>query len=267
MAERLWQAVVLAAGRGPDDPMARAYGVSHKAGLMLAGKPMLARVVETLRQCAGIAAITVVLEDETLLNDILGSDRGDVRFVPAAASAPASAIRAIGRVGYPALITTGDHPLLTPAMVAFVLDHAERNEADAGVGLATAEVISERWPETRRTYFAMGTDRVSGCNLFAICNPRGLRLLERWQYLESVRKRPWRLVAAFGVKPLWLFLTGQLNLARAFTLVSQRLGLSVRPILLPYAEAAMDVDKPSDKELAEQILRARATTAPEAPAP
>jgi len=259
MAEHSWQALVLAAGRGPDDPMARAYAITHKAGLMLAGKPMLLHVVEALRHSPGIAGITVVIENEALLNAILGPDRGDVAFAPAMASAPASAMAAMRTLAYPVLITTGDHALLTPAMIACVLEQAERNEADVGVALATAETITEQWPETRRTYFALGPDRVSGCNLFAIRHPRGLKLLDRWQYLEGVRKKPWRLVAAFGMKPLWLFLTGRINLDRAFRLVGQRLGLTIRPILMPFAEAAMDVDKPSDKDLAEQILLARAT--------
>ena len=42
-------ALILAGSRGPDDPMARAAGVSHKALLPVAGVPMLLRVVEALR--------------------------------------------------------------------------------------------------------------------------------------------------------------------------------------------------------------------------
>ena len=37
----------------------------------------------------------------------------------------------------------------------------------------------------------------------------------------------------------------------------ERLGLTAKPILLPFAEAAIDVDKPSDLELAETILKQR----------
>ena len=40
--------VVLAAGRGPDDPMAKAFGVAHKCGLAVAGIPMLQRVLAAL---------------------------------------------------------------------------------------------------------------------------------------------------------------------------------------------------------------------------
>jgi hypothetical protein len=48
-----------------------------------------------------------------------------------------------------------------------------------------------------------------------------------------------------------------LNLDSAFAIASRRLGLEARPILLPFAEAAVDVDKPEDKELAERVLNAR----------
>ena len=50
---------------------------------------------------------------------------------------------------------------------------------------------------------------------------------------------------------------GTLTLDGAFRIVSNRLGLTAKPILLPFAEAAIDVDKPSDLELAEAILKLR----------
>ena len=44
-----WNVIVLAAGRGPDDPMAAAYGVTHKCLVEVGGIPMLRRVVDTLQ--------------------------------------------------------------------------------------------------------------------------------------------------------------------------------------------------------------------------
>ena len=46
-------ALILAGSRGPDDPMARAAGVSHKAMLPVDGVPMLLRVVEAVRDLDG----------------------------------------------------------------------------------------------------------------------------------------------------------------------------------------------------------------------
>ena len=48
--------LVLAAGRGPDDPMAKAYGVTHKCLIEVGGEPMLKRVIHTLLASSQIAS-------------------------------------------------------------------------------------------------------------------------------------------------------------------------------------------------------------------
>jgi hypothetical protein len=41
-------------------------------------------------------------------------------------------------------------------------------------------------------------------------------------------------------------------------MLSRRLGAEVRPVILPFAEAAIDVDKPGDLALVRGILAGRA---------
>jgi hypothetical protein len=131
------------------------------------------------------------------------------------------------------------------------------NGADFSAGLARAEVIQSAYPQSIRTYFRLGTDQVSGCNLFSVKNEKGVRVLERWKYLESVRKKPWRLVAAFGPIALLRFAFGSLSLDAACNIMSTRLGLTIKAIIMPFAEAAIDIDKPADLVLAEEILSRR----------
>ncbi|MGE0237801.1 MAG: NTP transferase domain-containing protein [Parvibaculaceae bacterium] len=253
-----WHALVLAAGRGPDDPMAKAYRVTHKCLVEIGGEPMLGRVARTLLSSPEIASVSISIERQELLGEALGPLARDVRFLPSAESAARSALAAIPEDSpFPWLITTGDHPLLTPEMLRYFLAEAARSGADLCAGLATAETILTRFPEARRTYLTFGPDRVSGCNLFALASPRARPALAFWHDLEQVRKRPWRLVGAFGPVALLRFLTRTLTLAGAFALASRRLGLVARPVLMPFAEAAVDVDKPEDKELAEKILGER----------
>lgn len=242
-----WSALILAAGRGPDDPMAKAYGVANKCLIEVGGVAMLTRVVSTLS------------DFRPVLVSIESGVNGHYETISPSDSAPSSVLAAVrsGKLPYPVLVTTGDHPLLTHAMVDHFRAASEKTGADFTAGLARAEVIEAAWPETRRTYFAFGPDRVSGCNLFALRNANALRILERWQYLEQVRKKPWRLVAAFGVMPLLRYLTGALALDTAFAIASRKLGLVMKPVLMPQAEAAIDVDKPADKDLAEKILAGR----------
>jgi molybdopterin-guanine dinucleotide biosynthesis protein A len=254
----IWHAVILAAGRGADDPMARAFGVAHKCTIPIAGKPMLDHVIDALRRTRIERPYIVSIDDLSVLRP----DSGSFTQQKSATSAPTSALQAIAAIGaYPVLITTGDHPLLTPAIIDHMLGASESSNADVLVGLATAETILAAYPDTKRTWFNLGGTRVSGCNLFTVMNANGLKLLEAWQDLEKNRKKPWKLVLAFGLKPLLLFVTGALTPERAFNHISSRLGISVKPVFLPFAEAAIDVDKPSDHELAEAILRKRSAPA------
>lgn len=251
-----WSALILAAGRGPDDPMAHAYGVSNKCTIPIGGTPMLKRVQMAV-VAAGVAdRLAVTIEAPDIATALLGRD---TLILPAAASAPASVIAALasGKLTYPVLVTTGDHALLTTDMIRHFCRASLAVDADVTVGLASADTILAAYPESVRTFFRLGPDRVSGCNLFALRSEKALRLLDRWQYLEQVRKKPWRLVAAFGLAPLIRFATGRLDLEQAFLIASRRLGLMVRPVMMPFAEAAIDVDKPADKDLAERIVAAR----------
>lgn len=255
-----WRAVVLAAGRGPKDPVARAFGVVHKCALPVAGVPMLQRVLRALDVPAIAKPHRVSIDDLQSGEMAAGPLTPACVFLQSSSSAPASAnLAALDAKQFPVLITTGDHALLTPAMVSYFLEHSEEGGADFTVGLASAETILQAYPATKRTFFRLGSDRVSGCNLFAVMNAKGLGLFDIWHHMEKNRKKPWKLVAAFGVKPLLLFVLGRLSLARAFSEMSSRLGFKVAPVMLPFAEAAIDVDKPEDHALAELILRSRAT--------
>jgi GTP:adenosylcobinamide-phosphate guanylyltransferase len=251
-----WDALVLAAGRGPDDPMAKAYGVTHKCLVEVAGKPMLARVVETLLSSPEIARIAISIEDAAIAREALGGLAGKVTIIPSRSSAPAS-VRAMLESHAPLFVTTADHPLLTSGMIAHFLAHARRADADLAIGLATAETILAAYPEARRTFLPLGRSRVSGCNLFAFNTSRALAALDFWQNLEALRKRPLKLIAAFGPAAIAHFVFGGCNLDSAFRAASRRLGLTAKPVLMPFAEAAIDVDKPADKELAETILGSR----------
>ena len=102
-----------------------------------------------------------------------------------------------------------------------------------------------------------GLDSISACNLFAFSTPRALNAARFWRDVEKNRKKPWRIALAFGIRPLIRMLLGHDGLEAVFAELSRRLKLTARPVLMPMAEAAIDVDKPADYELVERILRER----------
>jgi GTP:adenosylcobinamide-phosphate guanylyltransferase len=254
---RSWDGLILAAGRGPADPMSQAYAVTHKCLLPVAGKPMLQHVVGALRAAPLFRNITISVEHADLPEGALGPFADAVNLVPSGNSASLSVARAFDSAPLrpPVLVTTADHPLLRQDIIAHFLAQSTAANADLTVGLATAEVILAAYPHVRRTFLSFGSERVSGCNLYAFNTASALKIIGPWHELEDSRKRPWRLVGALGLGNLISYLLGSLSLERAFDAASRRLGIVVKPVLLPFAESAIDVDKPADLELAESILR------------
>jgi choline kinase len=90
-----WNVLVLAAGRGPDDPMAKAYRVTHKCLVEIAGEPMLARVTRTLLAHPAIRSISIVIETRELLDQALGPLTRQVEFLSPQESAARSALAAV----------------------------------------------------------------------------------------------------------------------------------------------------------------------------
>lgn len=242
--------------------MARAYGVTHKCLMPIAGQSMLSRVVDALNSTGRFDPIVVSIEDAGLLRLAFNRVPGNVIYAPSRESAAQSAIHALslGNFAYPTLITTADHPLLTGEIVEHFIAQCSAMGADLLVAMAAKSVIQSGYPETLRTYLKFASDHVSGCNLFALMNPTALSALEHWRFVEQNRKRPWRLVGSFGAAPLLRYALGRLSLADAFAAASKSLRLHIQPVLMPFAEAAIDVDKPEDLVLVEHILRRKETT-------
>lgn len=256
-------ALVLAGSRGPTDAVAMAKGLPHKALVPAGGVPMLERVVATL---LGTGIDKVIISADPALADhgfgpTLSGDIEAGRITLAAPKAsPSESVAAVlddlDENGFPLLITTADHPLLTTEMVEHFYGAAPET-ADLVVGLAEAEVIRGRYPDAVRTFYRFEGRGYSGCNLFLVNSPDARRMVDFWQEMERHRKRPWRLVAAVGLPALLRFAMGRLSLDAAFRHLSEKVGAKLAAVAMPFAEAAIDVDKPGDLDLAEAILRAR----------
>jgi CTP:molybdopterin cytidylyltransferase MocA len=254
--------LVLAASRGPQDPVAQHAGQSHKALVEVDGVAMLVRVLRALQESRSAGPIAVCVEaGASVAGPLPELDRliamGAVTLIDAASSPSRSVIQALAVLPPPLLITTGDHPLLSAAMI----DHfcgAVPEDADAAVGVVPASLLQQRYPNAIRTYYRFAGEGYSGCNLFLLQTQDALKLVQFWTRLEQHRKRPWRLIAQLGPLALLRFALGRLTLEAAMRHLSARAGAMVRAVELPFPEAAIDVDKPADLMLAEEIVRRRA---------
>lgn len=255
------QALVLAGARASGDPLAAAHGVESKALIDIGGEPMLARVLHALGQSDRLAGAPLVTG---LAQATLDTARGgvDAMAAPAAIGGPAASVLGAidGGARLPLLVTTCDHALLTPEMVQHFLSAALDGGADLSIGFATRETIQAKYPDTRRTYLPFGGAPVSGCNLFLIASPEALKVIRFWRQAEQDRKKPWKVALRFGPFTALRLLVGKPSADRAFAILSRRFGARIAPVLLPFADAAVDVDSEADLALVRRVLAARTQT-------
>ena len=256
-----WTVLLLAGQRPGIDPLAQAFGEQWKALVKVDGEAMLSRVAKTLLACPSVGRVVVVAQQPAIL---FAGDCAWLATAPRVATAVSTsgiAVSVAALAGtdvapWPVLVTTADHPLLTPAMVEAAI--AGVGGADVGVGVVSSRTLLAAYPANRRTWLKFAGGNWTGANLFALATLKALPALMAWSEVERDRKKALTLIWHFGPLLALRALTRTITLAGALARAGNKLGAKVVPIDLPFAEAGIDVDKPSDHALAEQILKARA---------
>lgn len=260
-----YTALVLAGRRGgDDDPLAPVMGdAPHRALLDLAGVPMLVRVLRALRDAQRIGRIFVSIDRPEVLEGVaeLGPWIRDGSLVPRRAkespSRSTSDVLDGPAAGEPVLVTTADHGLLRAEWVDHFVDEAEASGCDVLVGVVAGARVRDAYPDAVRTFLPLRGESYTGANLFVLRNDDARRAAAFWVRAEQFRKQPWRLVRVFGTRALTRFALGRLDLGAALEIASDAIGVRIGAVDLPFAEAAIDVDRPSDHALTARILSSR----------
>jgi GTP:adenosylcobinamide-phosphate guanylyltransferase len=252
-----YTAILLAGERPGESGFAANQNVAAKALIPIAGEPMIARVARTLLAAPSVDRILVLTQEPDRLRSAAPAWLAAEPRIGWAASGGgiATSIAAIAgseAAPYPLLVTTADHALLTAEMVETFV--REANGADVAFAMVERRIVEAAWPETERTWLKARGGHYSGANLFALRTAKAEAALDLWARVERDRKKAWRLLAFLGPSILIGALTRTLTLQGAANRIGRKLGLSARAVILPYAEAAIDVDKPEDLRLVERIL-------------
>ena len=260
MSEAGWTAILLAGQRPGPDPLAQAFGQQWKALIPVDGEAMLSRVAQTLLSSPSIARIVVVAQQpEALFVGDCAWLAEEARVATAVSTSgiavSIAALAGTEQAPWPVLVTTADHPLLTPAMIEAAI--AGTGDADIGVGVVSSRTLLASYPDNRRTWLKFAGGHWTGANLFALASLKAMPALFAWSEVERDRKKALKLIWHFGPMLAIRAVTRTITLDAALAKAGRKLGARIKSIDLPFAEAGIDVDKPSDHALAEQILRAR----------
>jgi hypothetical protein len=119
--------------------------------------------------------------------------------------------------------------------------------------LASHALVMAQYPGMRRTRTRFSDGAFCGCNLFAFLTAESRTAADLWRQVENDRKRPLKMIGRLGWMVVLRYLLGRLSLKDAVRLISERMGLKVGVVILPFPEAAADVDSVSDWHFAEAI--------------
>ncbi len=245
-------ALILAGDRTDGDPLAVAAGVACKSLVPVGGKPMVLRVLDSLEAASEVGSIILCGPAQKFINQEAELktriDSGRIKWIANQATPSSSAYYALQSLPdkAPVLVTTADHALLTATIVDAFCTDARRSGCDVTVGLASKEMVTAAFPETKRTAMKFKNGAFCGCNLFGFLNSKAYIAAQFWRRVEQQRKKPLRMMRMLGGRAVIQYLSGRMSLTDALDHISSIMGIRAGAVILPFPEAAVDVDTVDD---------------------
>lgn len=248
----LYNVIILAGGSG--GALADATGVPEKALLKIHGKSMLDRVVDAFHNSAETGKIVVVGSDHLDELECMSKVR---KRIPPGLNAVHNLLTAVGYIktrlykgakghqGY--IVSFCDAVFLTEEIITETLRTIRETDADIVLNYVERSTFEKAGLPADRTYIPIGSGEYTGTTIYYVrAFSKVLTSLDKLATMRKNRKDPGGILRVIGCE------------GEDFPAIEQALGRNldakVRILTSPHAEMGMDVDKPSDYELARQIL-------------
>lgn len=243
--------VVLAGGLPkPEDPMYALTQGETKALLPMNGRTMLERVIDALQSAKHVEDVVVVG---------LGSDLGMQFKRPVHHLPDHGGLISNGMAGLEWLAenkpgtthflgVTSDIPLMTGQMVDDFIEMCQPLDRGIYYNFVSKETMEARFPHSTRTYVKLKGMQVAGGDIGMI-HVDLRRETERLEMLENARKHAWKIARVVGLRMMIKLLLRQVTFNDIEETAYRLTGISVKVVLNPYAEMAMDGDKPAQVTL------------------
>lgn len=246
----LVDAIVLA-GRENEGKLESESSERYEANIDIAGRPMVAYILDALRAAPQIATIYLVGPNDGLA----AFAEEKVRIVEPGSSLLENVKIGLDRVKTEyAVICASDIPLVTGGIMSRLLDECVSSGADFCYPVSSKEDCERAFPGVKRTYAALREGTFTGGNVFFVHKQA---IGNAWPMVEkmiSYRKSPLKMASVLGPLLLVKFILKTASVSELERRVARLLDLKPKAILRADPEIGVDVDKPSDLELCRRIL-------------
>ena len=245
--------VIILAG-GEKGPLYESTGYEQKALIPIHGKPMVSRVIDAFSQCEQVDNIVVVGSSDL---DSLDAMKKVRKRIFTGFSLVQNILHAITYVkhrlyksarehnGY--VISFCDAVFLNPEIIADTLRRIEASQGDLVLHYVEKQSFVDEKLPANRTYIPIAGKEYTGSTIYYVKHFGGLVAASpKLAKLRKVRKSPDLLLEAIGC-------TGK-DIPGIEGSLSKELGIDVRICVSSHARLGMDVDKPSDLDLAMEML-------------
>ena len=246
--------VILLAGAANNGPLKDVSPVTNEALIDIGGKPMVQYVIDGLRQSKEVNRIAIVAPPGEIEPHVTGEN---LEFVPSAGHIIDNIVNAYRVLPKDdqLLIATCDIPLINGEIIDGLIALCRQTPADIYYPIVEKSVGEQKYPYVKRTYVSLKEGIFTGGNLFLV-NPAVVEATApKARAFLDFRKAPLKMVTLLGITFLLRYLLfHNLTLQELEKKISDMWGLRGAVVICPWPEVGIDVDKPSDLQLARAVL-------------
>jgi GTP:adenosylcobinamide-phosphate guanylyltransferase len=247
-----YDTIILAGGKTCPS-LAQVTGTDNDALIRIGDNPMIWYVYQALRKCPAVGRIVIGGPAEKL--KLFFAEEKDLLFVNDGENAietfnnAVKLLRTLG-ISNRLLIMPTDIPFITTEAINDFIARSEAVEADFYYAITRKEVNERKFPGVQRTYVKIKDGVFTGGNLFIINSNKIDQALSIATQLTKHRKNPLAMGRILGLSMVWNYLIRNLSIKMVEERFYKVLKIRGKAIISEYAEVGVDVDKPSDLELA-----------------
>ena len=237
----------------PEDPLYTYTNGDSKALVDIAGKPMIQWVLDALGGAKHVDNVIIIgLSPKTgvTCKKPLHYISNQGRMLANIVVGVEKSVELDPKTEY-VLVVSSDIPGISAEMVDWLIETSMETKEDIYYGVIPREVMEARYPGSNRTYTKLEDVQLCGADMHISHVRMALDPdhLEMWEELIGNRKSPLKQAATIGFGTLLRVATRRITLDDLVATVTERIGITGRPIIWEYAEPGMDVDKPHQLEI------------------